>query len=257
MKIAIIGTGNVATILGKLMLRSGHTITNVVGRNKDARERLALQLSSAPVESAEKINIETELHLIAVTDRAIKEVSETLPKNALTVHTSGAIPKDALKSGSSNYGVIYPLQSLRKEMDTLPIIPLFIDGSTDDVRSMLIGFAKTLSDIVQVANDEQRLKLHLAAVLCSNFTNHLYGLTEIFCRKENVDFSKLQPLIEETAFRLRSYSPMQTQTGPAVRGDILTMKKHLQMLEAFPAITNLYKILSESIIKLRDKGEED
>lgn len=255
MKIAIIGTGNVATVLGRLMLRSGHAITNVFGRNKEATSKLALQLNAIPVNSAEEINTETEVYLIAVTDRAIKEVSEALPKNAFVVHTSGAVSKDVLKNSSNNYGVIYPLQSLRKEMEVIPIIPLFVDGSSEEVQKTLIDFAKTLSDIVQIADDEQRLKLHLAAVLCSNFINHLYALTEIFCRKQDVDFATLQPLIEETAFRLRNYSPTQVQTGPAVRGDVLTMEKHLQLLDVFPEIKSLYKILSGSIIKWSEKSE--
>lgn len=253
MKIAIIGTGNVATVLGKRMLQSGHAITNVVGRNKEAAEKLALQLNAVAAEAAENINQDTELYVIAVTDKAIKEVAETLPKNVFAVHTSGAVSKDVLKSVSDNHGVLYPLQSLRKEMDTLPIIPLFIDGSSEEVTNTLFDFAKTISDIVQIANDEQRLKLHLAAVLCSNFTNHLYALTEIFCKEENVAFTALQPLIEETALRLKKYSPQQVQTGPAVRGDVSTIEKHLQILNAFPNIKNLYKILSESIVELRDK----
>ena len=54
----------------------------------------------------------------------------------------------------------------------------------------------------QVINDEERLKLHVAAVIVSNFTNHLYAIAEEFCTSEHVDFNLLKPLIMETANRI-------------------------------------------------------
>ncbi|MEJ0101166.1 MAG: DUF2520 domain-containing protein [Bacteroidota bacterium] len=50
-----------------------------------------------------------------------------------------------------------------------------------------------------MGNDE-RVKLHVAAIFVSNFTNYLYILAEEYCRREGIDFKLLQPLIEETGF---------------------------------------------------------
>lgn len=248
MNIVIIGTGNVATITGRLILQSGHDIIEVYGRNETAALALAQSLEANAVTHTKAITKEADLYIIAVSDDAIKKiVSGLFVKDKIIVHTSGAVSKEVLKEASINYGVLYPLQSLRKEMIHLPVIPLFIDGSDDEVKSTLLSFASTLSNIVQEANDLQRLKLHIAAVFSSNFTNHLYALTETFCKHEQIDFKALYPLISETAERLKQYSPAQMQTGPAIREDRSTIEKHLEILNAYPHLKNIYTTLSENI----------
>ena len=71
-----------------------------------------------------------------------------------------------------------------------------------------------------------RLKYHLAATLVNNFTNYLFTVAENFCKKKNISFAILQPLMEETVMRMRNISPAATQTGPAIRNDRLTLEKH-------------------------------
>jgi hypothetical protein len=91
------------------------------------------------------------------------------------------------------------------------------------------------------------LKLHLAAVFCNNFVNHLYTLTEQYCHREGIEFRLLLPLIKETAVRLEEVSPSQSQTGPAVRNDRVTIDKHLKMLENHPQLQKMYTLLTDSI----------
>ena len=90
--------------------------------------------------------------------------------------------------------------------------------------------------------------MHVAAVVVSNFTNHLYALAAEFCKKEGVDFGLLAPLIMETAGRIQKSSPADVQTGPAVRNDIFTIEKHLRVLAGHPALKNIYLKLTDSIM---------
>jgi hypothetical protein len=113
------------------------------------------------------------------------------------------------------------------------------------------AFAHTLSSIVSVADDLQRVHLHLSAVIVCNFTNHLYAMTEDFCQKERIDFTMLHPIIEETAMRITKRSARDLQTGPAIRQDFVTIDKHLKMLQTYPALKNLYLKLTDSIIENR------
>src|SRR5690606_7189543 len=113
-------------------------------------------------------------------------------------------------------------------------------------RRVLRDFAGTLSASTGEANDEKRMKLHVAAVVSSNFVNHLYALAEDYCRKEELDFPLLYPLIRETAVRLRSFSPAALQTGPAVRGDAPTITRHLALLNTHPELQELYRLLTAS-----------
>ena len=249
MKVVIIGSGNVATVLGKKIAKGGHEILQVISRSPKHAEHLANQLNSIASDNLKMINPDADIYLICVDDNAIKEVADQISSlNKIIVHTAGSISKNVLQF-SGAYGVLYPLQSLRKEMEHLPQIPVLVDGSSDEVSKILLDFASTWASSVSRATDKERLKLHVAAVIASNFTNHLYALTENFCIKEGVEFSNLLPLIKETATRLGPTHASALQTGPASRNDDVTIGIHLEVLAADPELKELYKLLSDSIIK--------
>ena len=116
-------------------------------------------------------------------------------------------------------------------------------------RQQIFDLASSVSDKVIHANDEIRLKYHLSGIIASNFTNHLFALAKNYCDTNNIDFDLLLPLIKETTNRLDLYEPSAMQTGPAIRGDEATIEKHLQLLNDFPQLKNVYKMMSESIMK--------
>ncbi|MBS1566920.1 MAG: DUF2520 domain-containing protein [Bacteroidetes bacterium] len=246
--IVIIGTGNTATILGRQLKQAGHRIVQVAGRNMAPATLLAAELNALPCTNASSLNRDASMYLLAVPDRALAGIQEEwkLPP-VLTVHTAGAVSLNVLKDAAAEYGVLYPLQSLRKEIKRTPELPLLVDGNTDRVRERLLGIAKSISALAGLADDAQRLQLHLAAVLVNNFTNHLYALAEAYCDKQGLDFSFLLPLIRETALRLEGHSPHTVQTGPAVRNDAGTIERHLALLEKDAALKEIYTMMTKSI----------
>lgn len=250
MQIVIIGSGNVAAVLGRLCKQSGHTIMQIVSRQASHAKLLADELDCSFTDYSAEMNKDAQLYLVAVADTALHDLNSSFSLgNKLIVHTAGSVSKDVLKNVSVNYGVLYPLQSLRKEMEYENNIPLLIDGNTEETLTLIEDFAKTISSEVTKANDEQRLKLHVAAVVVSNFTNHLYKLAEDFCKIEKVDFTLLAPLIKETAERIQHASPADVQTGPAMRNDIFTIEKHLRLLTYHPQLKYIYIKLTDSIRK--------
>ncbi len=254
MKVALVGSGNVATVLGKVIHKAGHQIVQVLGRNENNAKALA-QNFNCPYGSFKTTGYkDADIYLLAITDTALYHLDQYVQlNNKLVVHTAGSVSKDVLKNISSNYGIIYPLQSLIKDSEEVPEIPLFVDGSNYETTDVIRDFAKTFSNSVTVADDKERLKYHVAAVLVNNFTNHLFAMADVFCQKENIDFPQLYPLINETIRRVQLYSPESVQTGPAIREDIYTLGKHLQVLSAHPDLKYLYLKLSESILKLHQK----
>ncbi|GGH62614.1 putative short-subunit dehydrogenase-like oxidoreductase (DUF2520 family) [Filimonas zeae] len=249
MKIVLIGSGNVNTVLGRRMVKAGHSVLQVISRNLDNASKLAAELDATAADSMQYLNGDADLYMVSVSDTALPQVvEEVLLHEQLVVHTTGAAPLQILKNSSANYGVLYPLQSLRKNMDSEPVIPLFTDANTPEAEEVITRFAQSLSPITGHAGDAERLKLHVGAVLASNFTNFLYMQAEEFCKKENIGFEALLPLIQETAARLQHYSPASVQTGPAVRRDMVTIEKHLQVLKPYPELTDLYKHLTGAII---------
>jgi predicted short-subunit dehydrogenase-like oxidoreductase (DUF2520 family) len=248
MNIVIIGSGNVATVLGRKIKAAGHPVLQVVSRTIDNAKTLADELGCnfADFTGISKL---ASLYIVAVADSALHNFHTKVSLgNKLVVHTSGAVSKDVLQHVSSSYGVLYPLQSLRMEMPVLPQIPLCIDANENTALLQIREFAESISDTVAHCTDEERLKLHVGAVVVSNFTNHLYAQAQDFCEKEGVEFKKLLPLIEETAVRMRSVPPKDLQTGPAVRNDVFTLDRHLKALANHPKLKYLYIKLTDSIM---------
>jgi predicted short-subunit dehydrogenase-like oxidoreductase (DUF2520 family) len=252
-RITIIGTGNVATVLARAITGAGHIIMQIGGRDVEHTTQLAHLAKAEPLwEDLHKLDTEADLYIIAVADAAIAPVAASLQlAGKLVVHTAGSVPASVLNVCSERYGILYPLQSLRKEMEQVPAIPFLVDAAAATDLQLLQDFALTLSPQVQVASDEQRLKLHVAAVVVSNFTNHLYALAEQYCKVEQADFRLLLPLIAEVAVRLQHIDPQQAQTGPAVRNDLPTIERHLVLLEKHPGLQQIYKTMTESILKYR------
>ncbi len=253
MNIVIIGTGNVAAVLGRKFIAAGHKILQVFGRNGSAASALAYELGSESTTYKSMVNKNADVYIIAVADDAIADVMvEINLKGKVVAHTAAAVPKEILKKVTDHYGVFYPLQTLRKDMTTLPEIPLFFDGNDEVAKTKLEALAHSISnEKVIEASDDDLLKLHVAAVMVSNFTNHLYVLADDYCRKEGLDFKSLLPLIEETALRLRTTSPKLAQTGPAIRHDKETIEKHLELLKNHPQLKSLYVLLTESIQQVK------
>ena len=252
MKIVIIGTGNTATVLGRKLKAAGHEIVQVYGRDTKAASDLAYELDTESTNYWNIVNRGADIYILAVSDIAIEEVLQELQLQGKTiVHTAASVSKNVLQPATRHFGVFYPLQSLKKDIGYIPDIPIVIDASDEPTLKELDILAHSISDKVIEANDEQRLKLHLAAVFCNNFVNHLYVLTEQFCKKEGIDFFMLIPLIKETAARLESISPALSQTGPAIRNDLNTIEKHREVLKQYPQLKKIYDQFTESIYNSR------
>ncbi len=249
MEIVIIGSGNVASVLGRKFKAAGHTIAQVYSRNASAASQLAYEWDTESTNYKSLIYQKADVYLIAVPDDAIDEVVNELKlPGKVVAHTAASVSRDILKDVSPHHGVFYPLQSLRKEMPVTTEIPMFIDASDDKARRTLEALATSISaEKVSSAPESDRIKFHVAAVVVSNFTNHLYALAEQYCKKEGIPFKQLLPLIEETALRIRTISPKEAQTGPAVRHDRDTIQKHLELLKDDPALHNIYVLMTESI----------
>jgi predicted short-subunit dehydrogenase-like oxidoreductase (DUF2520 family) len=248
MEIVIIGTGNAATILGRKLKKAGHRIIQVFGRDASAASELAYMLGTESTNYWSVVRKDADVYLIAVSDDAIQDVAKHLHvPDKVVAHTAGSVNQEVLKQSSPHYGVFYPLQSLHKDVNELPELSIVIDSSDEHTKKILEQLAVSISDQTAILTEENRLKLHVAAVICNNFTNYLYTLAEEFCLKENLNFALLYPLIQETAERVLQVSPSKSQTGPAIRYDQSTINEHMAVLEKHPELKKVYGFLSDSI----------
>lgn len=256
--VSIIGAGNVANFLGKRFLEAGITIHQVYARNLSKANQLATVLSAQGVDVISLLDNQADLYVIAVSDNAISSVAEqlVLENTKIVVHTSGGTSKDILQEVTKYYGVFYPFQTITESLTTnLEEVPLLINASNNLTLSTLEKLGKKISTTVQYLADEKRAAVHLAATFTNNFTNHLFTLAQEVISKEQIDWSLMQPLIQQTFNNIYLHSPQQIQTGPARRGDRNILKQHLNYLEQnYPELKNIYQSLSESILNYYGEG---
>jgi predicted short-subunit dehydrogenase-like oxidoreductase (DUF2520 family) len=244
-QISIIGSGNVAQHLIKAFTKcKGIEIVQVFSRKKDS---LAHLIDAEKITSHFSDLKEADLYVISVTDNAISEVAEQLPfQNRLVVHTSGTTSIAALNS-KNRRGVFYPLQTFSKDKAVdFSVIPVCLEAENKQDHTILETVAKSISNAVFSISSEQRKAIHISAVFVNNFTNHLYQIGLQICEEHQVPFEILKPLIQETAEKIQTLTPIDAQTGPAKRHDSETIDAHLNYLTDENQ-KNIYKILTQSI----------
>lgn len=252
MNIVLLGSGNVATHLGRAFKMAGQSIVQVWSRNISHAKELADNLASEGISNIDEVNSSADLYIIAVKDSAIRELALTLNLgDKLIVHTSGSTPLDVLNGVSKHIGVLYPLQTFSKNKAVdFRQVPIAIEATNREDLAAIRTIADRISEKVTELSSEQRKALHVAAVFACNFTNHLVAISQKLLEDQNLDFDLIRPLIAETAHKVQLYNPVTVQTGPAVRGDIETVNSHLEMLKSQPQLQDLYRMLSQSIVNL-------
>lgn len=242
------GTGQVAWALGRMLVQNGQRVYAVVGRSVDATLELAAELSANACRW-EDLTLEAgDCLILAVKDDAIATCASLIPpSNAFVFHCAGAVSHHVLKTCGPHIGVMYPLQSLRKDIRVPHTVPFLLTTSTPEAYEVAEALVAHMGCRAQQVSDEERLRYHLAAVLVNNLTNHLFSLAHAFCGREGIDFAQLIPLIQETAARLDYAAPAALQTGPAVRGDLQTKLVHEQLLASYPELLDWYRLSWEQI----------
>jgi predicted short-subunit dehydrogenase-like oxidoreductase (DUF2520 family) len=251
--ISFIGSGNVAWHLAPALDNAGYTVREVYGRDEKSAKALVGRLYQAEVkDSLDFSNSASSVFFICVSDDAIEEIVQeiVLPENATLVHTSGSQPLVTLAyAATSKIGVFYPLQTFSKQKKIeFSDVPVFVESLDADTEKVLMKMAKAVSNKTQVIDSNKRMALHIAAVFASNFTNHMLTVSKNIMDVSGLPYEWLKPLIAETITKSLAIGPEAAQTGPARRGDLEILDKHLALLQNDEQIAELYKLISQHII---------
>jgi predicted short-subunit dehydrogenase-like oxidoreductase (DUF2520 family) len=126
--------------------------------------------------------------------------------------------------------------------------PILIETQLKKDEPLLESLASSISKRVMFMTTKQRGVLHLSAVIGQNFSNHLVALSKNICEQYDVPFELLMPLLSQSFEKiLDTKDPKALQTGPALRKDVKTIDRHLELLREWPEIREVYRILTASI----------
>jgi len=256
--VSFIGSGNLAWHLAPALDNTDFAVKEIYSPNAKNAAALVERLYQASTKSSLDFSSSTsQIFIIAVSDDVIQDIAQDiiLPDDAILVHTSGSQPLSVLGyAATPNIGVFYPMQTFTKGKKVdFKEIPIFIEAEEPQTENVLMNMGKAISKKVFKTTSESRKALHVAAVFASNFTNHMLTLSKEILAEHKLDFELLKPLIIETINKSLSIGPENAQTGPARRGDLEILDKHMEFLQSDEARAEVYKIISQHIV---DRYEE-
>ena len=250
MKIVMIGSGNLATQLSLALKDAGQEIVHIFSRTATHAQTLAEQIGCPYTTSVDAILHDADVYIFSVKDDALSTLVPAVcgsRQQGLFLHTAGSMPMDLFKGHATQYGVLYPMQTFSKTRRVnFREIPCFIEASSAEALATIRQLSESISSHVVPCDSEKRKKMHLAAVLACNLTNHCYRLAERVLEAEQIDFRLFLPLIEETARKVTMMSPREAQTGPMVRNDQNVMEMQMSMLSD-ARTREIYRLMAESI----------
>jgi predicted short-subunit dehydrogenase-like oxidoreductase (DUF2520 family) len=251
--ISFIGAGNLAWHLAPALDNAGFSVKEVFSQNPKHAEELTDRLYQAEIKATLDFSTsDSSVFVVAVSDSAIKQIAQEiiLPDQAVLIHTSGSVPMSDLSfAAAAATGVFYPLQSFTKTRKAdFKGLPIFVESSDDEAEELLFEIGRALGGNIHKMDSEARAFLHLSAVFASNFTNHMITVANQIVEQQQLRPDWLKPLIKETIEKSLSLGPMLAQTGPARRGDLETLDKHLEQLKDDKKLMELYQLISQHII---------
>ena len=254
--VVLLGAGKVATHLAPALVQAGYNLLQVWSRTEASAHTLAESLGVSYANELAAVVTDADIYIACVADGALPEVAKEVVAHVqrsshspLFLHTAGSVSMDVwCEAGAMRYGILYPLQTFSKERAVdMREVSLFVEASDEASLSAVEALADRLSSKVFRADSRRRALLHVAAVFACNFTNAMYDAAHRLLATDDIPFDVLLPLIDETAAKVHALTPREAQTGPAVRGDMNVMQRHLEALAEDKALQQMYSIISHYI----------
>jgi len=242
MRLGILGGGRAAWAFGSAWKRIGWPLSGVWLRD-DSHSHIAELLETARMEMADLAR-DSELLLVAVSDRAIVEVANAVPEtDALIFHASGALL--SLRGGFS----LHPLKALPPVGDPVELADALLVFEGEHRRTAKLIAAAIGARFAEVSPEMKPL-YHAAAVFGSNYVAAMLDVSEQMLAKAGIESAR-EPLIalaQSAIENWRRHQDARRFTGPAARGDREVIARHLEALRGDPQVAEIYELLAAIIL---------
>ncbi len=267
MKIGFVGAGKVGCSLGRYFAQK-HKLIGFASKTYASAEKAARLTGSQAFESpiilaakCDALFITTPDGQIVPTWEAIKDSDDNEVLNGMLIcHCSGALPSSEL-SGCSEKGAyaysIHPLFAIPSKSTSTEELKKAFFAIEGDSRKLdeAISIVEAMENPYQIIETEQKVRYHAAAAMASNHVIALYRLScdeLVKCGFSPESAEKaLAPLFLGNARHVASEGTAASLTGPAERGDMATIEKHLSCLSG--KTREVYQILNETLLRIAEE----
>lgn len=258
---SIVGAGRLGTCLAAALAARGWKPVVLVDRDPQAaRQARRIVGAGAAATDIRRAAAGTGPVFLTVPDDAIEPVARRLARagrdwtGRLVFHTSGLVPASALEPLRKNGALVaafHPAQSFPdKSAGAHCFQGVFwaLEGDGAAVRAGR-GIVRRLGGRAIVISEADKPLYHAACSLASNaFISLEVAAAELLAALgigENRAAALLAPLVQGTLQNVKKMGLKRALTGPIVRGDIDTVRKHLEALRSYPSQAKLYRVLGE------------
>jgi predicted short-subunit dehydrogenase-like oxidoreductase (DUF2520 family) len=257
------GAGRAGLSLARAFRASGVEVAGVHGRhNPGGPDGVSVGALPPALERARVV-------LVAVRDAqlddALRELlAAELPSGAVVLHASGSAEPETLatvRAAGHPAGTFHPLVPLAdpaRAVEALSGAYIGIDGD-EKARAVARALAERLGAQVVEIPAGGKAPYHAAAVIASNFPIVLLGIAERVLIEAGIPASSAagaaRSLLRQAVRNIESGDAARALTGPIVRGDAATVRKHLHALASDPEALEAYRALSVVALELaRESG---
>jgi predicted short-subunit dehydrogenase-like oxidoreductase (DUF2520 family) len=237
LRLGIIGSGRAAWAFGSTWRRIGWPLSGLASRSPSQ----VASLLGTPSRTIDALAGDSDLLLVAVSDRAIEEVAATIPETgAIIIHPSGMLA--SLRGGFS----LHPLRALPPAgtPSDLAGVLLVFEGAHRDIAE---GIAAASGARFAEISPDAKTRYHAAAVFGSNDVAALLDIAEHLIGIENVR-EDLAALARSAIDNWLAHTDRQRFTGPAARGDDAVIERHAAALAGQPDLAEIYRLLAARIV---------
>jgi predicted short-subunit dehydrogenase-like oxidoreductase (DUF2520 family) len=253
-RVAIVGAGNLGSALAVALQRAGYAIEAVVARSRsESRKRarrLARQVGARVVTDLSAVR--AELIWFCVPDSEIARAARSMAgkvewKGRVALHSSGALTSDelaALRSRGASVASVHPLMTfVRGSRPSLAEVPFALEGDAAAVR-VARRVVRGLGGRAYPIAKKDKAAYHAWGTFASPLFTALLASTEQVAGLARVTRKaarqRMIPILLQTLANYAAFGAAGAFSGPIVRGDVDTVKRHLGVLRGTPTARKVY-----------------
>ena len=263
-RIAIVGAGNLGTALALSLWRAGYRIEAVMAHSRGASLKKARKLArqvGALVSVGPPAKVRAGIVWICVPDGEIARTAGALAnkiewKGKVALHSSGALASDGLNTlrrRGAAVASVHPLMTfVRGSQPSLAAVPFAIEGDAGAVR-MARRIVRDVGGRAYSIRKKDKAAYHAWGAFASPLFTALLATAEQVAAAAGVTREEARrrmiPILLQTLANYAAFGAAGAFSGPVVRGDVDTVKRHLRVLRGMPTAREVYSTLARAALR--------